>query len=120
MSYPARAEGLGKYDKIYIFIFSTDASLKLEQSGDEFESFVNEAWTLRCELDDGRTRGNDEKSLREQRNFTAFRSKSSTLYYHQIPTRRYRHASSPTQSPPITGQRNTQLPPFWSDRFDHH
>ena len=59
-----------------------------------------------------RTRGNDGTSLCEQRNFTAFHSKSSTLYYHQTPTQRYGHASSPTQSPPITGQRNMQLPPF--------
>ena len=36
---------------------------------------------------------------------------SSALYYHQTPTRWYGHASAPTQSLPITGQRNMQLPP---------
>ena len=27
---------------------------------------------------------------------------------------------TPTQSLPITGQRNMQLPPFWNGMFDHH
>ena len=50
---------------------------------------------------------------------SVFRSKSSTLYCHQTPTRRYGHASPPMQSLPITGQRNMQLPPLGNDRFDH-
>ena len=58
-----------------------------------------------------RTRGNDGTSLREQRNFYCLPFNSSALYYHQTPTWRYGHASTPTKSPPITGKRNMQLPP---------
>ena len=58
-----------------------------------------------------RTRGNDGTNWREQQNFHCLLFKSSALYYHQTPTRRCGHVSSPTQFPPITGQRNMQLPP---------
>ena len=66
---------------------------------------VNRRWPRK------RTRGNDGTSLREQRNFHCLPFNSSALYYHQTPTRRYGHASTPPRSFPITGHRNMQLPP---------
>ena len=65
---------------------------------------VSRQWPRKC------TRGNNRTSLYEQRNLHCLPFNLSALYYHQTPTRRYGHAYTPTQSLPITGQRNMQLP----------
>ena len=45
---------------------------------------------------------------------------SSALYFHQTPTRRYGHASTPPWSLPITGQRNMHSRRLWNGMFDRH
>ena len=45
---------------------------------------------------------------------------SSDLYYHQTPTRRYGHASTPPRSLPITGHRNMYFRRLWNGMFDRH
>ena len=45
---------------------------------------------------------------------------SSALYYHQTPTRRYGHASTPLRSLPITGHRNMHFRRLWNGMFDRH
>ena len=65
---------------------------------------VSRRWPRKC------TQGNDGTSLHEQWNFHCLPFNSSALYYHQTPTRRYGHASTPMRSLPITGQQNIWLP----------
>ena len=45
---------------------------------------------------------------------------SSALYYHQTPTRRYGHASTPPRSLLITDQRNMHFHRLWNGMFDRH
>ena len=65
-------------------------------------------------LDDGRGNAHGVTTGQACVNSEIFLSlpfNSSALYFHQTPTWRYGHASTPTQSLPITGQWNMQLPP---------
>ena len=43
---------------------------------------------------------------------------SSALYYHQTPTWRYGHASTPPRSLPITGKWNMHFHRLWNGMFD--
>ena len=67
-----------------------------------------------------RTRSNDGTSLCEQRNSFRLPFNLLALYYHQTPTWRYGHASTPPRSLPITGLRNMHFRCLWNGMFDRH